>query len=315
MTDNTYYLNMAKNVLMEIKKSVVGKDEVICKIMMAILARGHVLIEDIPGVGKTTMALAFAETLGLKCNRVQFTPDVMPSDIVGFNMYNRATNKFEYKAGAADCNILLADEINRATPRTQSSLLEAMEEQQVTIDGETLPLAEPFLVVATENPIETTGTYPLPEAQVDRFMMKLSMGQLDTQAKLHVMETFMGEHPLLSLKPVCTAEQIAQMREAARKVTIHPCIREYIVQIVEETGKNQGVMTEVSTRAMLALVRASQCYAAMQGRTYVIPDDVKLLAPCVLAHRLLTYGSTKDNNERMQEIIATVEVPVEDWKQ
>ena len=178
-----------------------------------------------------------------------------------------------------------------------------------------MPLAEHFLVIATENPIETTGTYPLPEAQVDRFMMKLSMGQLDTQAKLHVMETFMGEHPLLSLKPVCTAEQIAQMREAARKVTVHPCIREYIVQIVEETGKNQGIMTEVSTRAMLALVRASQCYAAMQGRTYVIPDDVKLLAPCVLAHRLLTYGSTKDNNERMQEIVATVEVPVEDWKQ
>ena len=173
------------------------------------------------------------------------------------------------------------------------------------------PKLKPGMTIA----IETTGTYPLPEAQVDRFMMKLSMGQLDTQAKLHVMETFMGEHPLLSLKPVCTAEQIAQMREAARTVTVHPCIREYIVQIVEETGKNQGIMTEVSTRAMLALVRASQCYAAMQGRTYVIPDDVKLLAPCVLAHRLLTYGSTKDNNERMKEIVATVEVPVEDWKQ
>lgn len=239
----------------------------------------------------------------------------MPSDITGLNVYSQKDGEFHLVKGPVFTNVLLADEINRATPRTQASLLEAMEEKQVTIDGETLPLAEPFLVVATENPIETTGTYPLPEAQVDRFMMKLSMGQLDTQAKLHVMETFMGEHPLLSLKPVCTAEQIAQMREAARTVTVHPCIREYIVQIVEETGKNQGIMTEVSTRAMLALVRASQCYAAMQGRTYVIPDDVKLLAPCVLAHRLLTYGSTKDNNERMKEIVATVEVPVEDWKQ
>ena len=168
----------------------------------------------------------------------------LPSDITGLNVYSQKDGEFHLVKGPVFTNVLLADEINRATPRTQASLLEAMEEKQVTIDGETLPLAEPFLVVATENPIETTGTYPLPEAQVDRFMMKLSMGQLDTQAKLHVMETFMGEHPLLSLKPVCTAEQIAQMREAARTVTVHPCIREYIVQIVEETGKNQGIMTE-----------------------------------------------------------------------
>lgn len=177
-----------------------------------------------------------------------------------------------------------------------------------------MPLAEPFFVIATENPIETTGTYPLPEAQVDRFMMKLSMGQLDTRkaardGNLH------GEHPLLSLKPVCTAEQILQMREAARTVNVHPCIREYIVRIVEETGMDQGVMTEVSTRAMLTLVRASQCHATMRGRTYVIPDDVKQLAPCVLAHRLMTYGSAKDNHERVQKIVAMVEVPVEDWKQ
>ena len=299
----------------EVNQVIRGKENVVERVLAAIISGGHILMEDIPGVGKTTLATTFAKALSMNYKRVQFTPDLMPSDITGLNVYSQKDGEFHLVKGPVFTNVLLADEINRATPRTQASLLEAMEEKQVTIDGETLPLAEPFLVVATENPIETTGTYPLPEAPVDRFMMKLSMGQLDTQAKLHVMETFMGEHPLLSLKPVCTAEQIAQMREAARTVTVHPCIREYIVQIVEETGKNQGIMTEVSTRAMLALVRASQCYAAMQGRTYVIPDDVKLLAPCVLAHRLLTYGSTKDNNERMKEIVATVEVPVEDWKQ
>ena len=294
---------------------IIGQKDLVKKMIITLLAEGHALVEGAPGLAKTKAIKTLADCISASFNRIQFTPDLMPSDITGLNVYSQKDGEFHLVKGPVFTNVLLADEINRATPRTQASLLEAMEEKQVTIDGETLPLAEPFLVVATENPIETTGTYPLPEAQVDRFMMKLSMGQLDTQAKLHVMETFMGEHPLLSLKPVCTAEQIAQMREAARTVTVHPCIREYIVQIVEETGKNQGIMTEVSTRAMLALVRASQCYAAMQGRTYVIPDDVKLLAPCVLAHRLLTYGSTKDNNERMKEIVATVEVPVEDWKQ
>ena len=306
---------ITQKVITQASKVVISGEAVVEKLLVALLAGGHVLLEDRPGSGKTTLAKTFARLLDVEQKRVQFTPDLMPSDITGLNVYSQKDGEFHLVRGPVFTNVLLADEINRATPRTQASLLEAMEEKQVTIDGETLPLAEPFFVIATENPIETTGTYPLPEAQVDRFMMKLSMGQLDTQAKLRVMETFMGEHPLLALKPVCTAEQILKMREAARTVTVHPCIREYIVRIVEETGMDQGVMTGVSTRAMLALVRASQCYAAMQGRTYVIPDDVKQLAPCVLAHRLMTYGSAKDNHERVQKIVAMVEVPVEDWKQ
>ena len=210
-----------EQVQAEVNKVIKGKEDVVKKVLAAVIAGGHILMEDIPGVGKTTLATTFAKSMSMHYKRVQFTPDLMPSDITGLNVYSQKDGEFHLVKGPVFTNVLLADEINRATPRTQASLLEAMEEKQVTIDGETLPLAEPFLVIATENPIETTGTYPLPEAQVDRFMMKLSMGQLDTQAKLHVMETFMGEHPLLSLKPVCTAEQIAQMREAARTVTVH----------------------------------------------------------------------------------------------
>lgn len=306
---------ITQKIITEASGVVIGCESVIEKMLAAFLAGGHVLLEDRPGSGKTTLAKTLARLLDVEQKRVQFTPDLMPSDITGLNVYSQKDGEFHLVKGPVFTNILLADEINRATPRTQSSLLEAMEEKQVTIDGQTMPLAEPFLVIATENPIETTGTYPLPEAQVDRFMMKLSMGELDEKAKLRVMETFLDGSMLQEVQPVCTSEQIVAMREMIKTVTVKQCIREYIVEIISKTGKNQSIMAGVSTRAMLALVRVLQAFAAMQGRTYVIPDDVKVLAPCVLAHRILTYGNAKDNVEKLQEIISMVEVPVEDWKQ
>ena len=321
MTDNTYYLNMAKNVLMEIKKSVVGKDEVICKIMMAILARGHVLIEDIPGVGKTTMALAFAETLGLKCNRVQFTPDVMPSDIVGFNMYNRATNKFEYKAGAADCNILLADEINRATPRTQSSLLEAMEEQQVTIDGESHKLETPFFVIATENPIETTGTYPLPEAQLDRFLFKVLVTYPTREEELQVLDLMASSAKPPETSPVTTPEQVAASRDLVNQIYIDDAVRGYIVDLVRATRFPETVDVKLrgliragaSPRATINLALAARANAFMHHRSFVTPQDIKDLAHDILRHRiLLSYEAEAENistDDVIDHILTKVPVP------
>lgn len=300
----------------EASNVVIAAEDVITKLLVALLAQGHVLLEDMPGSGKTTLAKTIAKLVGVDAKRVQFTPDLMPSDITGLNVYSQKDGAFHLIKGPVFTNIFLADEINRATPRAQASLLEAMEEKQVTIDGETMLLANPFFVIATENPIETTGTYPLPEAQVDRFMMKLSMGKLDAQAELQVMDTFIGEHPLPALEPVCSAEELRDMQRVAKTVRVDSCVREYIVKLIIATRENHKVVSGASTRAMLALTRASQCYAAMQGRNYVIPDDVKYLAKPVLAHRLCTYGSRSSVGDiaLMQEILASVEVPVEEWK-
>ena len=306
MTDNTYYLNMAKNVLMEIKKSVVGKDEVICKIMMAILARGHVLIEDIPGVGKTTMALAFAETLGLKCNRVQFTPDVMPSDIVGFNMYNRATNKFEYKAGAADCNILLADEINRTSPKTQSALLEVMEEGNVTVDGISRKVPEPFIVMATQNPKGSAGTQLLPESQLDRFMICMSMGYPSHDAEVDIAKGKSVKADEYTIKPVMNAQGLVEMQGEVEKVFIHDSIYSYIVDLVDATRTSPYIELGVSPRGTIACVRMAKAYAYLSGRSYVIPSDVVSVFADVTKHRIVL--NTKARVSHVSELSVIDEI-------
>lgn len=299
----------------EIATVMIGCDDVAKKLLVALLAGGHVLLEDKPGTGKTTLAKTMAAAMNVTQKRVQFTPDLMPSDITGMNIYNRKDDEFHLMKGPVFTNILLADEINRATPRTQSSLLEAMEEKQVTIDGETYHLDAPFLVIATENPLETAGTYPLPEAQLDRFMMKLSMQELDEKAELAVIGRFMGEHPLQAVKTCCDAKQIMDMQERVKQVKLHTCIREYIVQIVLATRQNKVATQGVSTRASLALVRAAQGLAALNGRDFVIPDDVQQMAVAVLAHRLGLYGSNalKRGEQLVREIVASVPVPVEDW--
>ena len=299
-----------------ISQVIIGNEVVINLMLTASLAGGHILLEDKPGTGKTTMAKAYAKSIDASFKRVQLTPDLMPADIVGLNVFNQKTAEFQLMKGPVFTDILLADEINRTTPRTQSALLEAMEERQVTIDGETLVLPKTFLVIATENPIETVGTYPLPEAQLDRFMMKLAMEDMSLEHQLKVMERFIVEEPLKNLSPVCTSKQLEQMSEAVKTITVRECVREYIAKIVSAINQHENIDVGVSPRGMLALLRCSQAFAAIKGKDYVEPDDVRFLAPHVLAHRIKVYGGIKQNSQSrklLEEVIKTVPVPVEDW--
>lgn len=298
------------------EKVIVGKRSVIEYVLSAFLAGGHVLLEDVPGTGKTMLAKSLAASFGMEFKRVQFTPDLLPSDVTGIYYFNQKTGEFEFRPGGIFSNILLADEINRATPRTQSSLLECMEEKQATVDGETLHVGEPFFVIATQNPIETSGTFPLPEAQLDRFMMKLSMGYPDEDDERELLVRFTKNKDVLdTLTAVCDINEFLDMQKSCENVVVHDLIFQYVLDIARKSRDNRNIAMGVSPRGAIALVRTARCYAAINGREFVTPDMIKELAPMVFAHRLILsdqYGSKKRPEDYITDILGAIEAPTED---
>lgn len=305
-----------RKLLENIGKVIVGKEETIQLLLAALLSGGHVLLEDMPGTGKTKLAKSLAASMEGVFSRIQFTPDLLPSDVTGMNIYNRKSGEFVLHKGPVFANVLLADEINRAMPRTQAGLLECMEEHQVTIDGQRLMLESPFMVIATQNPVESAGTFPLPEAQMDRFMMRLSMGLPDQEEEVLILERFGGEDPYEKLESVITREQILQMREAAKEVYVHPVLQTYIVELAAATRKESELAFGVSPRGSLALMQAAKAYAALLGRSYCTPDDVRALAVPVFSHRLGFQGGRRDTARQqalVQRILKEVPVPAEEF--
>jgi MoxR-like ATPase len=305
--------SLCKRIVENISQVIVGKQPSIELLLVALLADGHVLIEDLPGLGKTLLAKSLAKSIGGSFRRVQFTPDLLPSDITGFNVYNQQSGQFIFQSGPVMTNILLADEINRTIPRTQSSLLESMEERQVTVDGKTYPLPRPFFVMATQNPIELEGTFPLPEAQLDRFLLKISLGYPDKKEEVAILERFQEEDPLLKLQAVVNPEEIAGLQNARKRIHVSSPIREYATNMVEATRNHPSLRLGASPRGSLGLIRAGQALAALKGREYVLPDDIKSLVFPVLAHRLLLKEEERLRGETsehfLEEIIRQTAVP------
>ena len=305
----------AKRLRENIQRVIVGKDEQIELALVAVLCEGHILVEDVPGIGKTTLAKALAASLGCTFRRIQFTPDLLPSDVTGINYFNQKLQEWEFRAGPVFAQVVLADEINRATPRTQSALLEAMQERQVTVDGDTRPLPRPFLVLATQNPIELEGTFPLPEAQVDRFFIKLPIGYPTVDEENSILLRFERTDPLVGLSPVVATDELLEMQKQVREVRVEASVRGYVVAIARATREHAEVVLGASPRGTMALYHAAQAWAAIRGRAFVVPDDVKRLAPYVLTHRILIQPQVRLRGRKPEEVVAeivdTVPVPVE----
>ncbi|HIC94450.1 MAG TPA: MoxR family ATPase [Anaerolineae bacterium] len=304
---------LAERIVDNVEKVIIGKRGEIQLTVIALLCQGHLLIEDVPGVGKTMLARALAKSIGCTFKRIQFTPDMLPSDVTGVSVFNQKTREFEFRPGPIMAQIVLTDEINRATPKTQSALLEAMQERQVTVDGVTYPIPEPFLVLATQNPIEYEGTFPLPEAQLDRFMLRISLGYPSPEEEIAILDSQQYVHPIETIGQVVDAQELLEAQEKVKEVYVDPLIKEYIVDLVNATRKHPDIYLGASPRGSLALYKAGRARAAILGRDYVIPDDIKALAVAALAHRLIVSPSARikeiDAKTVVREILESVPVP------
>lgn len=316
MSEITVVQQLAQRVRENVARVIVGKAEVIDLLLVALFCEGHVLLEDVPGIGKTTLAKTLARSIGGSFQRIQFTPDLLPSDITGVSIYNQQNSQFEYRAGPVVAQIVLADEINRAGPRTQSALLEAMEERQITVDGVTRPLPYPFLVLATQNPVELEGTFPLPEAQVDRFLMRVGLGYPGREDERQILRRFRANNPLVELSAIISTDDVQRANRACREVYVHPVLEDYLLDLVNATRKDSAFALGVSPRGSLALYRTAQAAAAIRGRNYVIPDDIKQMALPVLAHRLAPSIEARLHSQaprdRLVTILEQTPVPVEE---
>ena len=311
--EKTRSKSIAEPIIENVAKVILGKDYAVRLGVVALMCRGHILVEDVPGVGKTMLAKSLAKSTGCSFSRIQFTPDLLPSDVTGTSIYNQKTGDFEFRPGPIHTQMLLADEINRATPKTQSALLEAMEEQQVTVDGVTHPLPSPFMVIATENPVEYEGTFPLPEAQLDRFLLRIHLGYPTFEQEVAILESQQHGHPFDSLLPASSPELILRLQNETRNIYVDPLVKQYIVKITDATRRHNDIALGASPRASLGLQRAAQAQALLYGRDYVLPDDVKDLVGPVLAHRLvLTAGSRMQGSDSVgivQSLVEEISVP------